>query len=222
MKIKFFVMRIFFLSSMLLLLSVSGYSQSAIKVSFETQTKHSETSLKSVPEHIRIAALQQLNSLKKESVMTVQDNIVYYEVKPQEIYKKQNGVISNTSKTSSASFSKDLSLEGSYPSLKVLKNFKTNTIKTKIKDQVTTEKIAAIKWKLTDKKIKILGYTCYEATTTFKNKLLTVYATNDLKFSGSPSDLPFINGLVLSYKHGNSTTTAQKVELKQTLPVNFL
>jgi GLPGLI family protein len=198
------------------------YSQTAMKVFFETNTVVKEESLKDLPVHIRAAALQQLNSLIKESVMTVQNNIVYYEVKPQEIYKKQNGVINNTSKTSSASFSKDLSLVGSYPSLKVLKNFKTNTIKTKIKDQVTTEKIAAIKWKLTDKKIKILGYTCYEATTTFKNKLLTVYATNDLKVSGSPSDLPFINGLVLSYKHGNSTTTAQKVELKQTLPINFL
>lgn len=201
---------------------IISYSQTAIKVLFDTNTVVKEESLKDLPVHIRAAALQQLNSIKKKSVMIIQDNIVYYEVKPQEINKKQNGIINSSDKTSGVLFSKDLSLEGSYPSLKVLKNFKTNTIKTKIKDQVTTEKIAVVKWKLTDKKIKILGYTCYEATTTFKNKLLTVYATNDLKVLGSPCDLPFINGLVLSYKYGNSTTLAQKVELKQTLPIKFL
>ena len=215
-------MKILFLSSMLLLLSVTGYSQSAIRISFETQTKHSETSLKAIPVHIRAAVLQQLNSIKKESVMTIQNDVVYYEVKHQDFEKKQKGIINSSYKTSDVLFSKDLSLEGSYPSLKVLKNFKTSTIKTKIKDKVTIEKLSAVKWHLIDKKINILGYTCYEATTTFKNKLLTVYATNDLKISGSPSDLPFINGLVLSYKYGNSTTTAQKIELKQTEPIRFL
>jgi GLPGLI family protein len=189
---------------------------------FDTNTVVKEESLKDLPVHIRAAALQQLNSIKKKSVMIIQGSVVYYEIKPQQINKKQEGTISSNDRTSGVLFSKDLSLEGSYPSLKVLKNFKTNTIKTKIKDQVTTEKIAAVKWKITNKKIKILGYTCYEATTTFKNKLLTVYATNDLKVLGSPSDLPFINGLVLLYKYGNSTTLAQKVELKQTLPINFL
>lgn len=198
------------------------YSQTAMKVMFDTNTVVKEESLKDLPVHIRAAALQQLNSIKKKSVMIIQGSVVYYEIKPQQINKKQEGTISSNDRTSGVLFSKDLSLEGSYPSLKVLKNFKTNTIKTKIKDQVTTEKIAAVKWKITNKKIKILGYTCYEATTTFKNKLLTVYATNDLKVLGSPSDLPFINGLVLSYKYGNSTTLAQKVELKQTLPINFL
>jgi GLPGLI family protein len=215
-------MKILFLSSMLLLLSITGYSQSAIRISFETQTKHSETSLQAIPAHIRAAVLQQLNSIKKESVMTIQNDVVYYEVKHQDFEKKQKGIINSSDKTSEVLFSKDLSLEGSYPSLKVLKNFKTSTIKTKIKDQVTTEKLSAVKWHFIDKKIKILGYTCYEATTTFKNKLLTVYATNDLKVLGSPSDLPFINGLVLSYKYGNSTTTAQKIELKQTEPIHFL
>nr|WP_309760143.1 GLPGLI family protein [Flavobacterium sp.] len=201
---------------------IISYSQTAIKVLFDTNTVVKEESLKDLPVHIRAAALQQLNSIKKKSVMIIQGSVVYYEIKPQQINKKQEGTISSNDRTSGVLFSKDLSLEGSYPSLKVLKNFKTNTIKTKIKDQVTTEKIAAVKWKITNKKIKILGYTCYEATTTFKNKLLTVYATNDLKVLGSPSDLPFINGLVLSYKYGNSTTLAQKVELKQTLPINFL
>lgn len=198
------------------------YSQTAMKVFFETNTVVKEESLKDLPVHIRAAALQQLNSLKKESIMTVQDNIVYYEVKAQEVYKKQNGVINSSDKTSGVLFSKDLSLEGSYPGIKLLKNYKTKTIQTKIKEKVTTEKLATANWKITNKKKKILGYSCYEATTTFKNKLLTVYVTNDLKALGSPSDLPFINGLVLSYKHGNSTTTAQKVELKQTLPINFL
>lgn len=203
-------------------ISTAGYCQSAIKVSFEVQTRYNEASLKSIPAHIRAAALQQLNSIKKESVMTVQGSIVYFEIKPQQIDKKQNGIIKSNDKTSGVLFSKDLSLEGSYPGIKLLKNFKTKTIKTKIKDKLTTERLLAVNWKFTDKQSKVLGYTCYEATTKFKNQLLTVYVTKDLKVSGSPSDLPFINGVVLAYKHGNSTTTAQKVELKQAEPLNFL
>ncbi|WP_165930102.1 GLPGLI family protein [Flavobacterium sandaracinum] len=215
-------MRLLFLTSLVFILSVVGYSQSAIKVSFVTQTQHSETSLKSVPSHIRTAALQQLNSIKKKSVMIVQGSVVYFEIKPQQIDIKQEGTISSNDRTSGVLFSKDLSLEGSYPGIKLLKNYKTKTIKTKIKGKLTTEKLAAVNWKITNKKKKILGYSCYEATTTFKNKLLTVYVTNDLKVSGSPSDLPFINGLVLLYKHGNSTTTAQRIELNQEEPLNFL
>ncbi|MBG6060352.1 GLPGLI family protein [Flavobacterium sp. CG_9.1] len=201
---------------------IISYSQTAIKVFFDTNTVVKEESLKDLPVHIRAAALQQLNSIKKESAMIVQGNTVYFEIKPQQIDKKQKGTINSNDRTSGVLFSKDLSLEGSYPGLKILKNFKTKTIKTKIKGKLTTEKLVAVNWKITNKKKKILSYTCYEATTTFKNKLLTVYVTNDLKVSGSPSDLPFINGLVLLYKHGNSTTTAQRIELNQEEPLNFL
>lgn len=215
-------MRLLFLFSVMLCLSLTGYSQSAIRVSFETQTIHKEASLRSFPAHIRAAALKQLNSIKKESFMTVQGNKVYFEIKPQDFDKKQNGTINSTDKSSTVSFSQDLSLSGAYPAVKLLKDFKKKTIVTKIKDKLITEKLLAVNWKLTDKQSEVLGYTCYEATTQFKNQLLTVYATKDLKVSGSPSDLPFINGVVLAYKQGNSTTTAQKVELKQAEPLNFL
>ena len=111
---------------------IISYSQTAIKVLFDTNTVVKEESLKDLPVHIRAAALQQLNSIKKKSVMIIQGSVVYYEIKPQQINKKQEGTISSNDRTSGVLFSKDLSLEGSYPSLKVLKNFKTNTIKTKI------------------------------------------------------------------------------------------
>jgi len=215
-------MKQIFLSILLALMFSATYSQTAIKVMFQTQTVYKEELLKSMPVHIRAAALQQLNSIKKESFMTVQSNKVYFEIKSQKIDKKQSGAINSTDRSSNVLFAKDLSLSGSYPAVKLIKDFKTKTIVTKTKDKLTTEKLISVNWKFTNKQIKVLGYSCYEATTEFKNKLLTVYFTKDLKVSASPSNLPFIDGVVLAYKHGNSTTTALKVELQQPELTNFL
>ncbi len=208
-------MRTQFFWSIILFTFFSGFSQSAIRVSYETQTIHTEESLKAIPAHIRATVLQQLNSIKKESYMIVHNNIVYFEFKSQHINKKHNGDINSGDKSSNSSIAKDLSLSASYPDVKVIKDFKKKMITTKSDDKSITEKLVTVNWNITKKQIKVLGYSCYEANTTFKNKLLTVYFTNGIGTSASPSNLPFINGVVLAYKQGNTTTMAKKIEFNQ-------
>jgi hypothetical protein len=50
----------------------------------------------------------------------------------------------------------------------------------------------------------------------FNKRLLTVYFTKDFLVNGSPSNLPFINGVVFAYNYGIINATAVKLELKQT------
>ena len=53
-----------------------GTAQTGIKVVFETQNEIKEESLKGIPTYLRATALQQVRSMKKESVMFLQDGKV--------------------------------------------------------------------------------------------------------------------------------------------------
>ena len=85
-----------------------------------------------------------------------------------------------------------------------------------------TEKLPIVEWKFTKKQKKILGYNCYEASTIYNHKQFTVYFTKELNVFGSPAKFPFIKGVVLEYKYGNSVSCATKVDLNQPTITKFL
>jgi len=77
-------------------------------------------------------------------------------------------------------------------------------------------------WKFTNKTKKIAGYTCYEATTTFKKQKLTAFFTKELNIKGSPDTLAFLDGVILEYSYSRFYVKAVKVELNVPIITNFL
>ncbi|UQD55232.1 GLPGLI family protein [Flavobacterium sp. K5-23] len=197
-------------------------AQTGITILFETQYTIKEESLKSLPAYIRANAIKQSESIKEESYMSIQDNKVYFEIKLQVKEKTNKGMINTNGTAGDVLFAKDLSVSKSYSAVKLIKDYETNTYVKKINNDLVTEKLQVVQWKFTNKKKVILGYSCYEAVALFNKQQLTVYFTEDLKVVGSPSYLPFINGVVLAYTYGNNIATAVKVETNQTLISNFL
>lgn len=55
----------------------------------------------------------------------------------------------------------------------------------------------------------------------YNHKQLKVYFTKDLYVFGSPSKLPFIDGVVLEYNYNQSAGKATKVELNQPAITKF-
>lgn len=197
-------------------------AQKKIKIIFETQTIIKEESLKKLPEYIRADAVKQLQSVRKVSYMTIQSNKVYYEMLAQNIDVNKKGLIDRSGSENGILFAKDLSMSTSIRAVKLIKDYKTNTFIVKIKNKLVTEKLPVIEWNFTSKQKNILGYVCNEATTTFKNQLLTVYYTKEFKVAGSPSTLPFIDGVVLAFNYGHNFSTAVKIDMNQQLITNFL
>ena len=198
-----------------------GTAQTGIKVVFETQNEIKEESLKGIPAYLRATALQQVRSMKKESVMFLQDGKVYFEIKQAEIEKIKSGIIATYEKEGKEVLVNEVSAIAKIKAEKLIKNPKNNTYLEFSATGTKTKQLPVVKWQLTNKTKKILGYTCYEATTQFNKRLLTVYFTKDFLVKGSPSILPFINGVVLAYNYGIITATAVKLELKQPLITKF-
>ena len=207
---------------MFILIGFDSYAQTAIKISFETQTIIKEESLKSIPVHIRAAALQQLLSIKKQSIMIIQDRKVYFESKHSEQEVVNKGVINTKEAENGVLFTKDLSTSVSFSAIKLIKDPKTNTYVTRDKKELLSKKIPVVEWKITNKQKKILGYRCYEAMTTYKNQILKVYFTKEMKVIASPDTFPFINGVVLEYNYGQTFGKVVKVEMNQPVIINFL
>ena len=196
-------------------------AQTGIKVFFETQKTIKQESLNYLPSHIRAAALKQLQSIKEESYMLIQNNKVYYETIAQNKEVINKGIINTKGSDNNVIFVKDLSMTATSKTSKLVKDYKVKTIKTKINNELVTEKLPLVVWKITNKKKNILGFKCFEAISVYNHKQLTVYFTKDLYVFGSPSKLPFIEGVVLEYNYNQSAGKATKVELNQPAITKF-
>lgn len=196
-------------------------AQTGIKVFFETQKTIKEESLNYLPVHIRAAALKQLQSIKEESYMLIQNNKVYYETIAQNKEVTNKGIINTKGSDNNVIFVKDLSMTVTSKTSKLVKDYKAKTIKTKINNELVTEKLPLVVWKITNKKKNILGFKCFEAISVYNHKQLTVYFTKDLYVFASPSKLPFIDGVVLEYNYNQSAGKATKVELNQPAITKF-
>lgn len=197
-------------------------AQTAIAILFETQTNLKEDAVKGLPAYIRASALKQLQSMKEESFMTIQGDKVYFEIKPQEKEETNKGIIDANGTEGKVLFAKNLSVSKQYRSVKLIKDYKTNTYIEKTNNKLQTQKLPTVEWKFTNKKKVILGYTCYEAVGQFNNQQLIVYFTKELKAIASPTKLPFVNGVILEYQYGHTYGKAVKVKMNQALIANFL
>lgn len=212
----------FILFFLLCFYSIGGNSQTGIKVVFETHRMITEESVKSIPAQLRADFVKQYNSVKKESFMYLQEDKVYFEVQASEIKNSKLGKLDANETAGKVILVKDMSTVVTYSAEKLIKDPKNNTYTERKPAGLVTKKLSIAKWQLTKKTKQILGYTCYEAVTTFKNKMLTVYFTKQLRAKGSPDTLPFIDGVVLAYTYGIVDATAIKIELKQPLITKFL
>lgn len=197
-------------------------AQKAIAILYETHTNLKEDALKGLPAYIRASALKQLQSIKGESFMTIQGDKVYFEIKPQEKEETNKGIIDANGTEGKVFFAKNLSVSRQYRSVKLIKDYKTNTYIEKTNNNLQTEKLPIVEWKFTNKKKVIIGYTCYEAVGQFNDLQLVVYFTKELKVIASPNKLPFVNGVVLEYNYGHTYGKAVKVKMNQALIANFL
>jgi GLPGLI family protein len=197
-------------------------AQKAIAILYETHTNLKEDALKGLPAYIRASALKQLQSIKGESFMTIQGDKVYFEIKPQEKEETNKGIIDANGTEGKVLFAKNLSVSRQYRSVKLIKDYKTNTYIEKTNNNLQTEKLPIVEWIFTNKKKVIIGYTCYEAIGQFNDLQLVVYFTKELKVIASPNKLPFVNGVVLEYNYGHTYGKAVKVKMNQALIANFL
>jgi GLPGLI family protein len=212
--------KFFFIITLLYL--TNSYSQKNFKIVFESHTEMKEESLKSIPVHLRAKFVEQLKSLKKESWMSVQNSIVYFESKQSDENVVDKRVVESKGAKGGVLFSKDLSTSASFSAIKMIKDAKTNTYVTRVKKELLTKKLPKAQWKILKKQKKILGYTCYEAVTKYKNQTLTVYFTKELKAIATPDTLPFIDGVILEYNYGPTFVKAIKVDLNPVAIANFL
>lgn len=215
-------MKSIFLIIICSLFSIAISAQTGIKVFFETQKTIKEESLNNLPVHIRATALKQLQSIKEKSYMLIQNNMVYYETIAQNKKVASNGIINTKGSNSNIMFVKDLSMTAISKGIKIVKEYNKNSYTTKVNNKEVTEKLPIVEWKFTKKQKKILGYNCYEASTIYNHKQFTVYFTKELNVFGSPAKFPFIKGVVLEYKYGNSVSCATKVDLNQPTITKFL
>lgn len=214
-------MKNIFLLIIFVFFSIHLSAQTGIKVFFETQKTIKEESLNYLPSHIRAAALKQLQSIKEESYMLIQNNKVYYETIAQNKEVINKGIINTKGSDNNVIFVKDLSMTATSKTSKLVKDYKVKTIKTKINNELVTEKLPLVVWKITNKKKNILGFKCFEAISVYNHKQLKVYFTKDLYVFGSPSKLPFIEGVVLEYNYNQSAGKATNVELNQPAITKF-
>tara|TARA_R110000868_G_scaffold118107_1_gene313441 strand:- start:502 stop:1149 length:648 start_codon:yes stop_codon:yes gene_type:complete len=215
-------MRKFILFIFLCFYSICGNSQTGIKVIFETRRVITEESVKSIPAQLRADFVKQYNSIKKESSMYLQEGKVFFEVQAAEVKNSKLGKLDSNETEGKVLLAKEMSTIVTYAAEKLIKDPKYNSYTERKPAGLVTKKLVIAKWQLTKKTKKILGYTCYEAVTTFNNKVLTVYYTRQLRATGSPDKLPFIDGVVLAYTYGIVDATAVKIALKQPLITKFL
>lgn len=199
---------------------LTTYSQN-VKIVYEQQMKVSKESLKGIPESLREKFISQLQSVRLESTMVVQNSTIFYESKPlnKEIVSK--GIQPVSQPPVGYSFIKDMSTNVSTKEMRGVKNIKTNTYTYKSRNKLKTLKLEAVMWKHTNRKKEVIGYHCYEMEAIFKNKLLRVFVTNELAFRASPSTLPVPKGVVLEYSYGPINCRATKIEMNQAPITSF-
>ena len=72
-----------------------------------------------------------------------------------------------------------------------------NPNSSELKRFVAGEVVPKISWKISKESLKILNYTCYKATTTFRGREYTAWFTPELPFNYGPWKLQGLPGLIL-------------------------
>jgi GLPGLI family protein len=203
------------------LLSNFLHSQSGITIHFELQTNITRDMLKGMPESLKDEMIEDVREAKKESLMSIQGANVYCETIAKTISKEVNLL---TQKESNNNGKKVInsSFDANHKGQKLIKNYNSNTYSERENGKIITHKLPKAKWVYTNRKKKIIGFNCFEATTTFNNHKLTVYYTKDIAFKASPNKLPFIDGVILEYKYSFFTAKAIKIKRQQPLITNFI
>ncbi len=203
------------------LLSNVLHSQSGITIHFELQTNITRDMLKGMPESLKDDMIKDVREAKKESIMSIQGADVYCETIAKTISKEvdlstQKGANNNGKKVIDSSF------DVNYKGKKLIKNYTSNTYSERENGKIVTHKLPKASWVYTNRKKKIIGFNCFEATTTFNNHKLTVYYTKEIASKASPNKLPFIDGVILEYKYSFFTAKAIKIKRQQPLITNFI
>jgi GLPGLI family protein len=204
-----------------LLFFARSYSQKNIKIIFEEQMLVKEESLIGVPEHLRAKFVKQVESIKSESYMYIQNGKVYFESKHTNKEVKDKSIVNAKGSKEGVLFVKDMSSSVNVSEVKMAKDPKTNTYIIQENKQLKSNKLPVVQWRITNKQKKILGYDCHEAFTKYKNQTLKVYFTKEFNLIASPKSLPFINGVVLEYTYGPAVGKAVQVEMNQPIITNF-
>ena len=110
---------------------------------------------------------------------------------------------------------KEIKFQKETTSKKILKNALKKTYTQLVEEKISTKALSKTIWKTTKNTKKIAGYNCFEATGTYKDRIITIYYTKELNTKASPELLPFIDGVVLEYNTGKKKGTAIKVEKNQ-------
>ena len=201
-----------------ILVIATSYSQNTIKITFDIQKQYKKTSLKSVDKELQDPVLKQLNSLTYKTIMYLQEGQVFYETNNQEQKVAMKGLAAKKGNVTHH----DLSSEVNIPNSKSITDYKKATITKKSKDKITTIALPVVTWKTSKTGKSILGYNCFEATASIKDKKYVVYFTKELKVKGSPEKIPYIDGVVLEFNDGSTSGIATNIEKKQPKIVKFL
>lgn len=193
-------------------------AQSNVKVTFSNAIALNIKQLESdTPEVVKKHTMERIQNIRFLSCMTIEDELVYYEIKSKSIDNKESEKIA----TSTTKYYMVPSIQIKIPEEKYLKNNKENSIASYVDKKLQSEKLPSITWKKSGKQKKILGYNCYEAKGILEGKPVSIYYTTEIKGSGSPEKIPFINGVILEYTTNKRSGVATKVEFNQPKIKNF-
>lgn len=214
-------MRISILSFVLFFITHAGYSQTGITVYYEAQTLITKDALKGIPEMLKADMLKQVNAIKTQSILYLQGNENLYHSKGKDFMKNEDN-LQNKKNNKIGSTIISSSIEVNANELKLIKNVKKDNYLTKENGKLVSTPLPKVTWKFTNKTKIIAGYTCFEATTTYKNYKLTVFFTKELREKGSPYKLPFLDGVILEYNYSHFYMKAVKIDLETPLITKFL
>ena len=203
------------ISTLLFFTSLIVSSQNTTKVTFENKPILSANQLQGMTEDVQKIVLKQLQATSVLSTMEIQGTSVYYQTKTQSQEKigKGNGQSQNVGGKNS--MLQDVTTTVEAPSKKILKNALKNTYTQLVEEKISTKALSKTIWETTKKTKKIAGYNCFEATGTYKDRIITIYYTKELNAKASPELLPFIDGVILEYNTGKRQGIAIKVEKNQ-------
>lgn len=203
------------ISTLLFFTSLIVSSQNTTKVTFENKPILSANQLQGMTEDVQKIVLKQLQATSVLSTMEIQGTSVYYQTKTQSQEKigKGNGQSQNVGGKNSILLDVTTTIDSR--ANKYLKDAEKNSYKQMEGGTLLSKDLSKTVWKTTKNTKKIAGYNCFEATGTYKDRIITIYYTKELNTKASPELLPFIDGVVLEYNTGKKKGTAIKVEKNQ-------
>lgn len=203
------------LNIILVLSSISCFSQNTIKLTFENRATISAEQIAEMPKIVQEKAIKQIQETVMISTLKIEDVTTFYTAKADSQEKKELGTIATKIVDGKKVTYNDLSTSIESSEIKYLKNSSKNTYTEMIDGKLITKNLQKTQWKRGTKTKKILGFICKEAVGTYNKKKVTVYYTTELTAKASPDLLPFIDGVILEYKTSSRYGIATKIEKNQ-------